>query len=563
MRLSPQPRPGSATCCGATTAGATAPSRARRRPVPPEPRGCTATPACSWRASLPLALGSDGLHPGMLGPGGRGRAAAHAPRGARRAACLLRRPGGRGRPLDAPRARRPLPRPAALGMTAMRLSAAVCTRDRPHPPRSARSIRCCARRLPPAEILVVDNAPGRRRGPRAGRRPVPLGALRGASRSPASTSPATARWSRRGGEVVAFLDDDAVADAGWAGALLARLRRRTLVSRCAPGGSSRWALDTPGERLFEANGGFSRGLERIRLPDDAGRPLHGRPAPLIAWAISVGSGCSYAVRREPALALGGFDEALDLGTPLPGGRRPRLSLAGAPGRALGGVRAARRSPGTSTGPRPPRRATRSSATSARCRLPGQAPGGGPTCGGRRSLGYTGWRLAKPGVRLLRRALGRDPLPAPVLLRMWWNCWAGLMAYPRARRLARAAPGGGTPHDRASLGRIETGVWRYRELLHSLVVRNLKVKYQRSLLGFVWTLVNPLFTVAVLGVVFSHVVRIPLPALLGLPAERLLRLELHAPDAQHRHLHLLPSTRGSPAASRSPARSWSSAPPARG
>jgi lipopolysaccharide transport system permease protein len=61
----------------------------------------------------------------------------------------------------------------------------------------------------------------------------------------------------------------------------------------------------------------------------------------------------------------------------------------------------------------------------------------------------------------------------------------------------------------ALGRM-SGVWRYRELLHSLVVRNLKVKYQRSLLGFVWTLVNPLFTVAVLGVVFSHVVRIPLP-----------------------------------------------------
>ena len=31
------------------------------------------------------------------------------------------------------------------------------------------------------------------------------------------------------------------------------------------------------------------------------------------------------------------------------------------------------------------------------------------------LGYTGWRLAKPGVRLLRRApCGRDPLPASVL-----------------------------------------------------------------------------------------------------------------------------------------------------
>lgn len=54
------------------------------------------------------------------------------------------------------------------------------------------------------------------------------------------------------------------------------------------------------------------------------------------------------------------------------------------------------------------------------------------------------------------------------------------------------------------------VWRYRELLDSLVVRNLKVKYQRSLLGFVWTLVNPLLTVSILVVVFSHVVRIPVP-----------------------------------------------------
>ena len=54
------------------------------------------------------------------------------------------------------------------------------------------------------------------------------------------------------------------------------------------------------------------------------------------------------------------------------------------------------------------------------------------------------------------------------------------------------------------------VWHYRELLRGLVVRNLKVKYQRSLLGFVWTLVNPLLTVSILVVVFSHVVRIQVP-----------------------------------------------------
>jgi lipopolysaccharide transport system permease protein len=70
----------------------------------------------------------------------------------------------------------------------------------------------------------------------------------------------------------------------------------------------------------------------------------------------------------------------------------------------------------------------------------------------------------------------------------------------------------TVHTRQPLdpSRRLAGVWSYRELLWTMVLRNLKVKYQRSLLGFVWTLVNPLLTVSILVLVFSHVVRIPLP-----------------------------------------------------
>lgn len=41
----------------------------------------------------------------------------------------------------------------------------------------------------------------------------------------------------------------------------------------------------------------------------------------------------------------------------------------------------------------------------------------------------------------------------------------------------------------------------------MVERNLKVKYQRSALGFVWTLFNPLGTVLILIAVFSYIVRI--------------------------------------------------------
>jgi ABC-type polysaccharide/polyol phosphate export permease len=52
--------------------------------------------------------------------------------------------------------------------------------------------------------------------------------------------------------------------------------------------------------------------------------------------------------------------------------------------------------------------------------------------------------------------------------------------------------------------------RYRELLRHLVLRNLKVKYQRSLLGFFWTLLNPLLTVSVIVAVLGYVLRAPVP-----------------------------------------------------
>jgi ABC-type polysaccharide/polyol phosphate export permease len=54
-------------------------------------------------------------------------------------------------------------------------------------------------------------------------------------------------------------------------------------------------------------------------------------------------------------------------------------------------------------------------------------------------------------------------------------------------------------------------WQFRELLWSLVIRDIKVKYQRSFLGLLWTLMNPLLTLAVLITVFSFIIRIQLPS----------------------------------------------------
>jgi lipopolysaccharide transport system permease protein len=51
------------------------------------------------------------------------------------------------------------------------------------------------------------------------------------------------------------------------------------------------------------------------------------------------------------------------------------------------------------------------------------------------------------------------------------------------------------------------LWAFRELLRSFVIRDLKVKYQRSALGFLWTLLNPVLTAGVLIAVFSIIIRV--------------------------------------------------------
>ena len=48
----------------------------------------------------------------------------------------------------------------------------------------------------------------------------------------------------------------------------------------------------------------------------------------------------------------------------------------------------------------------------------------------------------------------------------------------------------------------TELLRYRELIRNLVVRDLKVRYKNSALGFLWSLLNPLAMMAVFTVVFT-------------------------------------------------------------
>lgn len=51
--------------------------------------------------------------------------------------------------------------------------------------------------------------------------------------------------------------------------------------------------------------------------------------------------------------------------------------------------------------------------------------------------------------------------------------------------------------------------RNRELIWALALKDLRIRYKRSMLGFLWALLNPLLLMIVLTVVFSTVMRFPI------------------------------------------------------
>src|SRR5215208_3543552 len=53
------------------------------------------------------------------------------------------------------------------------------------------------------------------------------------------------------------------------------------------------------------------------------------------------------------------------------------------------------------------------------------------------------------------------------------------------------------------------IYRYRDLVFALVARELKVRYRRSAIGFLWTMLQPLLMMLVLQVVFSSLFRVSL------------------------------------------------------
>jgi starch synthase len=205
-------------------------------------------------------------------------------------------------PLSAPPPDTRAPAPA--------VTVVVCTRDR-----TELLARCldgiAAQTVPPEEVLIVDNAPSdgataklaAERGVRYVEEPCPgLDFARNRALREAT------------GDVLAFLDDDVVPDPHWLEGVRTVWREHpdagAMTGQVLP-----FELATGSQVAFERRGGFRGGNQPVRYsgperPDD----------PIYPYGPGMfGAGCNMAVRRDVARRLGGFDEALDTGPPLPGG----------------------------------------------------------------------------------------------------------------------------------------------------------------------------------------------------------------------------------------------------
>src|SRR5688572_31260243 len=52
----------------------------------------------------------------------------------------------------------------------------------------------------------------------------------------------------------------------------------------------------------------------------------------------------------------------------------------------------------------------------------------------------------------------------------------------------------------------TEIWKYRELLYFLTLRDIKIRYKQTLIGVAWAVLQPVLTTAIFTVIFSTFAR---------------------------------------------------------
>jgi GT2 family glycosyltransferase len=188
------------------------------------------------------------------------------------------------------------------------ISVVVCSRDRPE--LLARCLHALlAQTHPTHEIIVVDNAPsGDETRLLVERFPV---------RYVREDRPGL-DWARNRGaeaasyDLIAYTDDDACADPGWLGAVASAFTDSTVAA--VTGLVAPIELETPAQICFEdIYGGMGKGFTARYFHADALRPR------AVIGVQALGVGANMAFRRRTLERVGGFDTALDVGTPARGG----------------------------------------------------------------------------------------------------------------------------------------------------------------------------------------------------------------------------------------------------
>ena len=187
------------------------------------------------------------------------------------------------------------------------ISVIVCTRFRPES--LARTLDALLLMdYPHYEIIVVDNAP-----PNEATKELLEGYtdVRYLLEPRAGTNRArNTGISCANGEIVAFIDDDAVPDPRWLRGIAAGFADPSIG--CVTGLILPAEMETPAQELFEMGyGGFGIGFRKIVLRIDTWKYAQYLP--------DIGQGCNMAFRKDLLYKFGLFDVVLDGGTPTRGG----------------------------------------------------------------------------------------------------------------------------------------------------------------------------------------------------------------------------------------------------
>ena len=114
-------------------------------------------------------------------------------------------------------------------------------------------------------------------------------------------------------DLLAFLDDDVVVDRCWLQGIFEAWAANPDAA-CFTGPILPLELETRAQVVFERMGGFGKSFERIRY----GRALGDSPLYPVGAGL-FGAGANMVFRPGALRQIGGFDDVLDTGAPLPGG----------------------------------------------------------------------------------------------------------------------------------------------------------------------------------------------------------------------------------------------------